>query len=381
SPPAGAEDLTVGLRLVDAAGRVWAQRDGLPLAGSAPFSGWAVGQPGVDRHGLLAPAGTPPGDYQVTLRVYRQPDSVLPATFAGGSGGEVTLGAVQVVRPTTPLPVEALAFDQPLQADFDRLRLLGFDLHGGLAYRPGEAVDVDLFWQAPAAPGEDYLPRLQLLDSSGTVRAELAEKPVAGAYPTAWWQAGELVRDPHALPVPAAALAGRYRLALSLVRAADGSPVQAGRGRTSIDLAEIEVQGREHRYEPPAPGYVQAVQFGPAVGLVGYDLPETAHRPGSPLEVTLYWHARQTPDRNYRVFVHLLDAQEQIIAQHDGTPGDGELPTLGWLPGEYLADTHRLALSPGLPTGAYRLLVGLYDPVTWQRLGEPVYLDTPIIVQ
>ncbi|MBN1139481.1 MAG: glycosyltransferase family 39 protein, partial [Anaerolineae bacterium] len=29
SPPAGAEDLTVGLRLVDAAGRVWAQRDGL----------------------------------------------------------------------------------------------------------------------------------------------------------------------------------------------------------------------------------------------------------------------------------------------------------------------------------------------------------------
>jgi hypothetical protein len=388
-PPAGAGDLTVGLRLVDAAGRVWAQRDSLPLAGSAPFSEWAVGEPGVDRHGLLVPAGTPPGEYQVTLRVYRQPDSVLPATFAGGSGGEVILGTAQVVRPATPPSVEALAVDRPLQADFDRLRLLGFDLLGSSAdYQTGEVVDVDLFWQALAAPGEDYLPRLQLLDAAGTVYAELTEKPVAGAYPTAWWQAGELVRDPHALPIPAATPAGRYRLALSLVRAVDGSlvpaqragMVEAGRGQTSIDLAEVEVQAREHRYEPPAPVHVQAAQFGPAVELAGYDLAESASAPGSPLEVTLYWHARQTPDKNYRVFVHLLDAEGQIVAQHDGAPGEGELPALGWLPGEYVTDTHRLALPSNLPAGEYSLEVGLYDPVTRQRLGEPVLLDTPVIV-
>jgi len=389
-PPAGAGDLTVGLRLVDAAGRVWAQRDSLPLAGSAPFSGWTVGEPGVDRHGLLVPAGTPPGDYQVTLRVYGQPDSVLPATFAGGSGGEVPLGTVQVVRPETPLPVEALTFDRPLdslgnRADFARLRLLGLNLRGGPAYRTGETVDVDLFWQALAAPGEDYLPRLQLLGADGRVYAELTEKPVAGAYPTAWWQAGELVRDPHALPVPAAMPAGRYRLALSLVRAADGSLVEIGPGQTSIDLAEIEVQGREHGYEAPAPEHVQVAQFGPAVELAGYDLTEIPARGAeagrdSPLEVTLYWHAQQTPDKNYRVFVHLLDAEGQIVAQHDGTPGDGELPALGWLPGEYVADTHRLALPSALPAGAYRLLVGLYDPVTRQRLGEPVLLDTPVAV-
>ncbi len=239
-----------------------------------------------------------------------------------------------------------------------------------------------------AAPGEDYLPRLQLLDSAGTVYAELAEKPVAGAYPTAWWQAGELVRDPHTLPIPAATPAGRYRLALSLVRAADGSLVsaqgagliEAGRGRTSIDLAEIEVQGRDHRYEPPVPGHVQVAQFGPAVELSGYDLSAAAHAAGSSFEVTLYWHALQTPDRNYRVFVHLLDAEAQIVAQHDGTPGGGELPALGWLPGEYLADTHRLTLPSTLPAGEYSLEVGLYDPVTRQRLGAPVFLNTPVVI-
>ncbi len=260
------------------------------------------------------------------------------------------------------------------------LRLLGFSLQDGPAYRPGEAIDVDLFWQALSAPNEDYLPRLQLLDTAGTVYADLVEKPVAGAYPTAWWQAGELVRDPHALPVPAATPSGRYRLALSLVRAAGGLPVETGRGRTSIDLAEIEVQARDHHYEPPAPAHVQAVQFGSAIELVGYDLAEAVYAPGSSLKVTLYWHAQQTPDRNYRVFVHLLDAEGQIVAQHDGAPGEGELPALGWLPGEYLVDIHRLALPPALPAGAYSLLVGLYDPVTRQRLGEPVFLDTPVIV-
>lgn len=370
--PAGAGDLVVGLRLVDAAGRVWAQRDGLPGAGLT-FSGWAVGEPGVDRYGLPVPAGTPPGDYQVTLRVYLPPDSVLPVAFAGGSGGEVVLGAVRVARPAAPPPVEALDLGRPLQADFGRLRLLGLSLHGGLAYRTGEPVEVDLFWQALAAPGEDYLPRLQLLDAAGTVCAELAEKPVAGAYPTAWWQAGELVRDPHALSVPAATPAGRYRLALSLVRAVDGS------SPPSVDLAEVEVEGREHGYDLPAIGHGQVAQFGPAVELIGYDLVEAA-QPGSPLEVTLYWHARQTPDKNYRVFVHLLDAGGQIVAQHDGAPGDGELPALGWLPGEYLTDTHRLALPAELPAGAYNLLVGLYDPVTRQRLGEPILLDTPVTV-
>jgi len=114
--------------------------------------------------------------------------------------------------------------------------------------------------------------------------------------------------------------------------------------------------------------------------LAGYDLAESASAPGSPLEVTLYWHALQTPDKNYRVFVHLLDAQGQIVAQHDGTPGDGNLPALGWLPGEYLADTHRLALPTTLPVGEYRLLIGLYDPSTRQRLATPVTLDTPVIV-
>jgi hypothetical protein len=246
-------------------------------------------------------------------------------------------------------------------------------------------VEVDLFWQALAAPAEDFLPRLQLASSDGTVFAEGTAKPVIGTYPTAWWQDGELVRDPQALPIPATMQEGRYSLGLSLVRAADGvrcaiRPAGDAQGGTVLPLAEIEVQGREHVYQPGSALFSQKNQFGPFVELTGYDLLPAMHSPGSPLEVTLHWHVLQTPDRDYHVFVHLLDASGEIVAQHDGPAGGGTLPALGWLPGEYLIDPHSLDLPSDLPEGDYRLAVGLYDPATGQRLGERVLLDTPISV-
>lgn len=382
APPV--EDYHLGLRLADAAGRVWAQRDAPPGGGRAPFPGWLPGESGHDHHGLLVPAGTPPGDYRLTLRVYRREDmGVLPVSFEGGSGGEVSLGTVRVARPDTPPPAEALALDQPLRADFGQwLRLLGVRVSGDLAPLPGEAVEVELFWQALDDPGQDFLPRLQLLDAEGEAHVELTEKPVAGTYPTAWWRAGELVRDPHTLLVPAAVPAGHYRLALSLIRAADGVPVDLDQGRTVVDLAQIEVRGRDHRYEPAAVEHAQRARFGTSVELIGYDLAQVVPTPGSALEVILHWHALATPDRDYHAFVHLLDASGKTVAQHDGPPGSEgrKLPTLGWLPGEYLTDTHLLQLPSGLANGEYRLGVGLYDPRSWQRLGERVVLDTPLMV-
>jgi 4-amino-4-deoxy-L-arabinose transferase-like glycosyltransferase len=373
----------VGLRLVDGMDHVWAQRDSKPSGGQHHFSEWPVDEPQADRHGLLIPAGTPPGEYSLTLHVYRSHDvMVLPVASEGGSSREVTLGTVRVVRPETPPPVEALAPAQPLRAGFgDRLRLLGFSVDSDAEFRPGDAVEMDLFWQALSAPGEDFLPYLQLLDDGGASVAELTEKPVAGTYPTAWWRAGELVRDPHALAIPATVPAGRYDLVLSLVRPADRTPVEVKGGESLVELAEIKVRDREHLFRPTSPEHPQLTRFGPFVELEGYDLREVVRAPGSPLEVSLHWHVLETPDRGYHTFVHLLDADGEIVAQHDGSPGEGELPALGWLPGEFLVDTHLLQLPFDLSDGVYQLGVGLYDPATGQRLGERLLLSRPIPVE
>jgi 4-amino-4-deoxy-L-arabinose transferase-like glycosyltransferase len=367
----------VGLRLVDGTGRTWAQRDSTPRSGLQHFFEWGLDELILDRHGLLVPAGTPPGDYAVTLRVYRSRDiAVLPAVFEGGSGGELTLGMVRVKRPDTPPPVQALSIPTRTNLEWgDHLTLLGVNSHTYSGLLPGESIEVDLFWQVRGAPGEDYLPSLQLIDSEGASQARVIEKPVAGTYPTAWWQAGELIRDPHELPIPATVPPGQHSLTLSLVRAADGQPLPLGSGQKALEIAQIEVESRDHHFWPLLPAHAQTVDFGSYIELTGYDMREAVRAPGSPLEVTLYWHALQTPDRNYHTFVHLLDDSDEISAQHDGQPGGGRLPTLGWLPSEYLTDTHLLQLPFDLADGVYRLGVGFYEPATGIRLGERVLLD------
>jgi hypothetical protein len=56
------------------------------------------------------------------------------------------------------------------------------------------------------------------------------------------------------------------------------------------------------------------------------------------------------------------------VAQHDRAPEGGFYPTSQWDVGESVADIYPLALPETLAPGAYRLVVGLYDPATGQRL-------------
>ena len=85
--------------------------------------------------------------------------------------------------------------------------------------------------------------------------------------------------------------------------------------------------------------------------------------------MTLFWSPRGRPSRDYTVFVHLLDSQEQIRGQADSPPRAGRYPTSIWDAGEVIADLHTLSLGPDLPAGEYRLAIGLYDPETGERVG------------
>jgi hypothetical protein len=103
--------------------------------------------------------------------------------------------------------------------------------------------------------------------------------------------------------------------------------------------------------------------FGGQIRLLGYDLSagsSGALSPGETCTATLHWQAVGPVDRNYTVFLHLVDEAGQIQAQEDGPPLDGSYPTSYWQPGEVLEDAHMLELGQAMPAGEYRLLVGLY---------------------
>jgi mannosyltransferase len=90
--------------------------------------------------------------------------------------------------------------------------------------------------------------------------------------------------------------------------------------------------------------------------------------PGDTFRLSLYWQADAPTDVSYTVFTHLVGPDGQIYGQWDNPPVWGTFPTTDWSAGESVVDQYEIPVSPDAPPGEYRLLIGLYDPVTGARL-------------
>ncbi len=78
-------DYAVSVRLVDEAGRRWAQRDGQPVFSLLPTGQWRPGTFVRDEYRLDLPPDVPPGDYRLQVVVYSPADGqpVAPPATAG----------------------------------------------------------------------------------------------------------------------------------------------------------------------------------------------------------------------------------------------------------------------------------------------------------
>jgi hypothetical protein len=66
--------------------------------------------------------------------------------------------------------------------------------------------------------------------------------------------------------------------------------------------------------------------------------------------------------------VQLISAEGRVLAQSDALPAGGARPTTGWRSGEYIVDDHRLSFHAGAGPGMARLIAGMYDAQTGQRV-------------
>jgi len=116
-------------------------------------------------------------------------------------------------------------------------------------------------------------------------------------------------------------------------------------------------------------------RFGDEIYLLGFELRVAD---GASIELELYWTAAKRPRGRWVVFTHLIAANEGVVSQHDGVPGEGKRPTDWWLPWEVIEDRHVIPLQgKALSAGEYRLEIGLYSPESGERLpafagGEPL---------
>lgn len=118
---------------------------------------------------------------------------------------------------------------------------------------------------------------------------------------------------------------------------------------------------------PPDQVVPLEVDFNRQISLIGYHLAQPLS-PGQELKLTLFWQVRAPIEVDFTVFVQLVDANNNIVAQHDSKPQAGFYATPYWQPGELVIDVHTVALPAELPPGDYDLLVGLYEAESGQRL-------------
>ncbi|MBN2471559.1 MAG: glycosyltransferase family 39 protein [Anaerolineae bacterium] len=344
------EAFRIAANLLNPAGMEIAGADApLLTAAQQPTSQLAPGDRASAFLLLYLPQGAPPGSYPAFVRIYsaarpagldlRDPVSGAP------QGKDLAIGEITVSAGAW------LAFSgdcsQPLASSVTLTNCAA--LEDGALLQAGESLALTLALQVEPGARQLTLTLESDPDSSGEpwqINAISRLDTASGAF-LAW----------PLLRIPANAEG-----AAQLIAQVDDHP--------HVVLAQYTVEHAEHVMSPPAIQSRSGVSFEEAGLLYGFSVEESILRSGMPFDITLVWQAEEATARPYAVTVQLLNHEGILLAQHDSQPAGGSRPTTGWVPQEYIEDSHRLEFREEYAayTGAARLIVALYDPETGTRL-------------
>lgn len=201
--------------------------------------------------------------------------------------------------------------------------------------RVGQPLDLTLYSYAQQTAVEQTL----LVQLHGRDGQPISQQPLTDS-----WQAGDLLLWHVSLPIPETAQAGHAQLQVGPAEALQ--PVQW------LKLAPAQPTA------VPADAHPLQADFGQQLRLLAYRYDHS--------QLTLYWQALAPIEADYTTFVHLLDAQGQLLGQNDSQPDDGWYPTSIWQPDEIVADTK--AWPRPLADDVAHIQVGVYLLQTGQRL-------------
>lgn len=281
---------------------------------------------------------------------------------------------------TGETPVLSLKLDRiqyPLAARFTNgVELIGYAL-------PVDAVSCDMggkelpltlyLRRTDVGAGDDaeallfahlMLPEVQLQDNG----------LLGNGYPLTLWRDDDIVDDRRSFDLPETLTQGKAFFEAGLFwLATDGGIRRAGivdgEGRIGGDqvvfgpieicdgVADVSFEGLT----------TVGADFEGRIALDGVWVQQSQEEPTA-LQVELGWRAIDRSPTAYTAFVHLLDDEDNIVAQHDFPVGGENNPTNLWVPGEKVRSTAMLALPPDYDPTRHRLRIGLYEPVSGRQL-------------
>jgi len=342
-------------RLYDAWDSAWSQSGGFTY----PSEQWQPGDTLIIRLSVPIPAGLPPGSYTLKVGMYSEQSQVsLPhLDKQGGYAGDraplpetVDLPGGPVVAVEDFLALNSMSTPSRLLDPNPNLALLGYRLNTTTA-RQSERLRLDLFWHARAPLSPD-----SLTIALGS-RPLLTGQPVHNTFPFSAWASGQLLTDRYTLKIPADFPPGPAEFTVNI-------PGYGTATLTSINVERVERVFTLPQLETPV-----EYDFNHQIALRGYSL-----KPDSTTALTLFWQSLAETDLDYTVFVHVLNASGQIVAQTDAPPRGGSYPTSLWVPGEFIADDYSFTLAPGI----YSIEIGLYLPENGERLPVFEAAGTPV---
>jgi hypothetical protein len=232
--------------------------------------------------------------------------------------------------------------------------------------RSNADVSVTLYWRCLSEMKEDYGLRIQILGTNAQVYGTLHLHPGHGNFPTSLWEKGDTFRETYRVPiaqdVPTPSLA--YFKVSFLPSKSSGDtlrPLNANDHPTDTAFGQLIVRA----YQEPQVKDRTYYELAEKIGLVGYRIDSGTD---GEVRITLFWQALTNVERDYTVFIHLLDNDGELVGQRDSQPNNGLSPTTIWKTGEVIEDEHVISLSPATRGGHYSVRVGLYDLRTMKRL-------------
>lgn len=217
-------------------GRLWLVF--MPLAAVLAAAGWA----GAEDELL-------PGTGTVTEATPRLPviatilaAQLILALAIGLAWRPLQAVILPVIMPDmAPVPSESRPLNSAFQTSGDEtLTLAG---HAPVEFgAPGEPLDVQLLWTADGPTLDPYTVFVHVVDAAGTLVAQHDGWPVAGAWPTTCWRAGEVISDPVAVELPATLAPGEYTILIGLYGGADGTRLRTADGLDAILIDRFSVE-------------------------------------------------------------------------------------------------------------------------------------------
>lgn len=230
------EDFSIYIHLFDAAGQPIGQWDAYPGNGLYPTRLWQSNEILMDNYVVpVATVGQRPSVGRVEVGLYRR--GTLQNLVARDPQGRVITPTI--ARFKIPGHVD-VRVENSINVDFgDRIALVGWGREERVV--AGSALNLRLYWRALRVLEEDYTIFVHVVDAKGKTVAQKDDQPQRGAYPTSFWDAGEVVADTYRVEISRDVAPGEYRIWVGIYRAEGGTRLTAGLNDYA-DLGIVQIE-------------------------------------------------------------------------------------------------------------------------------------------